>query len=136
MSGSPLSQLRPTAAFLSGVPSDASLTIGLAAFIHEGTLIDTSIRLDHFALPSLFLADLVGKAFSFPVNPVDGYVDGSLYLSGAHHPVDVTYMTFHRSRAGGATVVLKGVIDFEFEGERGWGRMPFTFGTGVWTSAV
>jgi hypothetical protein len=136
MPGSPLPQLQPRAAFLSRAPDGVSLTIELAPFIHEGDLIDTSIRLSGFSLPSLVLADLVGRTFTFPVNPVEGYIDGSIYLFSAHHPVDVTYMTFHRSRSGGATVVLKGVIDFEFEGEEGWGRMPFTFGTGVWTSAV
>jgi len=136
MSVSPLAQIKPKVALLRGAPDAAFLDILLAPFILDDGLVDTAIRLDNFSLPSLYLKELVGKTFEFPINPTKGYIDGSIYLASAHHSVDVTMLAFHLARDGGASVVLKGQIDFELEGEKAWGRWPFTFGVRVATCAV
>jgi len=136
MSASPPAPIQPKVALLSGSPDDASLEVILAPFILDGRLVDTSIRLDHFLLPSLRLGDLVGRAFTFPRNPEQGYIDGSVYLANVHHPVDVTALSFHLARDGGASVVLKGQIDFESEGEKAWGKWPFAFGVRISSCAV
>jgi hypothetical protein len=136
MSVSPLAQIKPKVALLRGTPDTVSLHIRLAPFILYDDLVDTAIRLDSFSLPSLHLKELVGKTFAFPINPKEGYIDGSIYLASAHHAVDVTMLAFHLARDGGASVVLKGQIDFELEGEKAWGKWPFTFGVQVATCAV
>ena len=48
--------------------------------------VETSIRLDGIDLPSNPKA-LAGRTCDFPVNPEDGYIDGSIYFFAAHHPV-------------------------------------------------
>ena len=136
MSASPLARIQPKVALLSGAPNDASLEVLLAPFVLGDQLVDTSIRLDHFELPSLQLGELVGKTFTFPSNPAQGYIDGSIYLANAHHPVDVTTLSFHLGRDGGASVVLKGQIDLENEGDKAWGKLPFAFGVRIGSCAV
>ena len=136
MTESPLARFQPKIALLSGTPDNARLEVLLAPFTLGSELVDTSIRLDHIALPSLVLADLVGKSLNFPINPAPGCIDGLIYLAKAHHPVDVTAMSFHVAREGGMSVVLKGCIDFEREGEKAWGRMPFAFGVRLASCAV
>ena len=127
----PLATFQPKIALLSGVVGDASLEILLKPFVFQDEIVDTSVRLDRIQLSSIRLADLVGKTFDFPVNPAPGFIDGSIYLAHRHHPVDVTFLAFHRTRVGGATVVLKGVIDFEVEGDAEWGRLPLSFGVQI-----
>jgi hypothetical protein len=45
-----------------------------------------------------------------PINPSDGYIDGSISLDGAQHPVDVTALSFHIGRDGLPKVVVKGFL--------------------------
>lgn len=130
------SELKPRHAILSGLPGDAALEILLRPFLHAGEIVDTSIRLDGIALPSLRLGELAGRRFDFPRNPQDGYIDGSLYLVGAHHPVDVDTLTFDHSRDGQLTLVAKGVYAFDVEGLDGLGQVPFTLAARVSTCAL
>jgi hypothetical protein len=53
-------------------------------------LIETEIVCDFIDLPGSDLTALSGHSFDFPVNPVDGYIDASVYLGGAHNPIDLT----------------------------------------------
>ncbi|MBO9828247.1 hypothetical protein J7373_08330 [Xanthomonas sp. A2111] len=130
------SLLQPRHAILSGLPEDAALEILLRPFLHAGEIVDTSIRLDGIALPSLRLGELAGKRFDFPRNPQDGYIDGSLYLAGTHHPVDVDTLAFNRSRDGQLTLVAKGVYAFDVEGLDDLGKVPFTLAAQVSSCAL
>ncbi|GAA0582806.1 hypothetical protein [Actinomadura livida] len=53
-------------------------------------LVKTEISLDHIHLSATELTGLSQRTFTFPVNPEDGYIDGSIYLVASHCPVDVT----------------------------------------------
>ncbi|MFC9970289.1 hypothetical protein ACFVH6_05230 [Spirillospora sp. NPDC127200] len=57
-------------------------------------LVTTEISLDDVRLPATDLEALSRRTFTFPVNPEDGYIDGSVYLVAAHCPVDVTRIEF------------------------------------------
>jgi hypothetical protein len=100
-----------------GKPGDVSMEIPIQPFrLHEDQ-IETSLRLDGINLPSLAPQDLAGKRFEFPVNPHPGYVDGSIYIADAHHPVDVTVMAFEASaNINRLTIQIEGVLVVEFEG--------------------
>ena len=79
------------------------------------TLIETAIRLDFISLPATDLAGLTGRRFDFPVNPHDGYIDGSVYLGGAHNPVDVTRIEFGSASGDHIEAVLYATFDFTQE---------------------
>jgi hypothetical protein len=129
-------QLTPRIAILDGAAQRASFQILLAPFLFDSEIVDTSIRLDDIDLPSIALVDLVGKTFTFPVDPKDASIDGSIYLNAIHHPVDVTSMAFHIGRDRRVTVVFKGAYHW-YLGERGEvDRQAFTFGVRVATCAV
>ncbi|MBB6368313.1 hypothetical protein FHR56_003492 [Xanthomonas sacchari] len=130
------SVLQPRHAILSGLPDAAALEILLRPFLRDGEIVDTAIRLDGIALPSLRLGDLAGQRFDFPRNPHAGYIDGSLYLDGAHHPVDVDMLTFNLARDGQLTLVAKGVYAFDVEGLGDLGKVPFTLAARVSSCAL
>jgi hypothetical protein len=123
-------------AILSGAPGDVSIKILMAPFLFDQEVVDTSIRLDGINLPSSMLRDLAGKLFEFPTNPNDGYIDGSIYLESAHHPVDVTSLSFSKSRDGQLTLIVKGVYVFDFEGLDNLRNTPFTLAATVSSCAV
>lgn len=75
-------------------PDDlATIHIRLNILI-DGQDYDTSIRLDHIPGLGANPRKLAGRSFAFPVNPAEGYIDGSMYLHGRHHPVDVKLLHF------------------------------------------
>ncbi|MCL2714830.1 MAG: hypothetical protein FWD68_09685 [Alphaproteobacteria bacterium] len=131
----PIKALKPRHAVLSGEPGCVSINVLMRAFIWNEEIVDTALRLDDIGLLSVDLADLAGKAFAFPVNPEDGYIDGSIFLGGAHHPVDVTALSFPHDSDGGLTVVIEGTYVFEYEGLADLPDTPFTFSTSI-SSAV
>ena len=118
----PTDLLRPQTGTLSGPASDASVTIPLAPFEFDGDLteedgpVETEIRLDGLRLPSTDPADLAGRRFEFPLNPEDGYVDGSVYVEHAHHPVDVSVVEFGERRGDRLAATFEVVLAFEYEG--------------------
>jgi hypothetical protein len=129
-------QLSPRIGILDGVAQCASLQILLAPFLFDSEIVDTSIRLDKINLPSIALVDLVGRSFTFPVDPEDRSIDGSIYLNAVHHPVDVTSMAFHIGRDRRVTVVLKGAYHW-YLGQCGQvDKQAFAFGVRVATCAV
>ncbi len=127
-------QLKPRHAVIAGEPGCASIHIDMAPFVCDGELIDTSIRLDGVDIP-VHLRELLGKSYTFAVGE-DAEIDGSIYLDHAHHPVDISSLTFHAGRDGSVTMVVKGVYLFEFEGLHGLKNTPFTFGVGVSSGAI
>lgn len=71
-----------------------SITLFLEPFIWNDEQIDTEIRLDSINFNNLNVQELSGKEFSFPLNPTNGYIDGSIYLEGSHNPIDVFSICF------------------------------------------
>ncbi len=57
-------------------------------------VISTQVRLDFIEMPAVDLGGLANQRFLFPINPVEGYIDGSMYLCGSHNPVEVTSIQF------------------------------------------
>ncbi len=78
--------------------------------------IDTSIRLDFIDLDRLPFEKLTEKEFQFPVNPDDGFIDGSIYIEHAHHPVDVTKIAFGTAEGDSIPVTLEMSFIVEFSG--------------------
>jgi hypothetical protein len=107
----PFDLIQPTKCLLDGKTGAASIEVGLLPFVFNGVVVETSIQLSSIAIPSISVVELQGRSFDFPVNPASGYIDGSIYLDGAHHPVDVTKLSFTI-----ASVKLVGMFVFEFEG--------------------
>lgn len=136
MSRSPADRLKPKLALLSGLAPCCRIEVMLEPFLLNRVLVNTSIILDDVSLPSAHLKDLVGTSYKFPINPQDGYIDSSVCIDSVHHPVDVRELQFHVSRGSGASLVMKGEINFELEGPAEWGKFPFVFGMRVATLAV
>jgi hypothetical protein len=76
----------------------------------------TSFQLDWIKLNIHSLQDLENKTFTFPINPIDGYIDGSIYLFDVHNMIDTTNITF--GKFNNQKIPIKTVlrIDFELEG--------------------
>ncbi|MDV2963131.1 hypothetical protein RU080_15445 [Shewanella algae] len=121
MENFPIEKLKYTSATISGVDGDVSLEIGIEPF--ELSLdgysekIETVISIDGINFPTK-LSELAGRTFTFPVNPEDGYIDGSVYFFAAHSPVDITEITFGESTNGKLPMTLESswVLEFELTG--------------------
>ncbi len=61
-----------------------------------------------------------GQAFNFPTNPNHGYIDGSVYIQHAHHPVDVTSIRYGREGGTAIESEIDLVFVLEFEGFSDW----------------
>ncbi|TVO93202.1 hypothetical protein [Shewanella algae] len=117
----PIEKLKYTSATISGIDGDVSLEIGIEPF--ELSLdgysekIETVISIDGINLPTK-LSELAGRTFTFPVNPEDGYIDGSVYFFSAHNPVDITEVKFGESINGKLPMTLESswVLEFELTG--------------------
>lgn len=94
-----------------------SIEIVLVPFRLDDEVVDTSIRLDDIALPDTVEA-LEQQAFSFPVNPADGYIDGTVYIQSRHNPVDVTHISFGRREPDTDTILATLQLHFDFDQER------------------
>ncbi len=114
----PKQKIRPQSGKLSGEDGNVSLEIFLSPFELEledhSERVETSIRLDGIDIPASTAA-LEGKAFTFPVNPEAGYIDGSVYFFAAHHPVDVTRIAFGTITGSRLPVTLSTTWVLEFE---------------------
>lgn len=81
-----------------------------------GEWVETSICLDSIEGVGADLCSVQGQSFFFPVNPVPGYIDGSIYICGRHHPVDVTKLAFGHMVDGGIALTLVGSCSVFGEG--------------------
>jgi hypothetical protein len=93
------------------------IAIPLEPFTWDGEEHRTTIALDFISFPVASWRDLPGREFTFPVNPTDGYIDGSVYLGQVHNPADTTRIQFSPFSANGmlqATFEMR--FDFEHEG--------------------
>jgi hypothetical protein len=78
-------------------------------------IIKTAIVGEFIDLPGDDLTTLADRTFEFPVNPHPGYIDASIYLGGAHNPVDITRVEFGTVRAQDIDVSLHAAFDFTQE---------------------
>lgn len=100
------------AIIFSSSDSEISIHIFMEPFIYQDEIVSPIIRLDDIDLQSTKLCLLVNKSVTF----AQGDLSGSIYLGGAHHPVDVIGLSFFLSRQNKLTVLVKGIYDFEYEG--------------------
>jgi hypothetical protein len=118
MKNFPLDRIKPIHAEFSGDDRDVSIEIILEPFelsIEDySENVDTSIRLDCIEISNI-LEELQGKLFQFPVNPDEGYIDGSVYFLSAHNPVDVTEIKFGKIHNNEIPIQLKTLWVLEFE---------------------
>ena len=92
-----------------------NIEVPIEKFILDDKTIATSLRLDFIRLPNK-LETYIGEKITFPVNPTEGYVDGSIYLRDAHNPVDVTEIHFLEMENNKLQVELTINFVFDFEG--------------------
>lgn len=129
----PINQLVALPGTLSGAKGRVKIEIPIKSFEllleEEPTPVETALRMESMNLPSTDLAGLSGKSFRFPKNPGDGYIDGSIYIEHAHHPVDVTEITFGAISATAIEVKIDAVLDVEFEGLEDFENARWLFST-------
>jgi len=76
----------------------------------------TSVILDNIDLSGLNAYALSGTTKTFPVNPEDGYIDGSVYIQHAHHPVDVFEIVFGKIVGDSLELRFSANLALSFEG--------------------
>ena len=91
------------------------IIIPISKFIFENNIMDTAINLTQVALPN-DLSNCVGKTVNFPINPNQGYIDGSIYLAERHNPVDISEIKFISIEKNNLNVEISMAFDFEYEG--------------------
>lgn len=107
-----------------GPLQQAAIHIPLQPFALGSERVETSIRLDGIALDLSDLRNHENRSYPFPVNPQDGYIDGSLYLQGRHVPVDVTELSFGALAPHGLPTRLVGTVAFAAAGIHHWRDAP------------
>ncbi|MFC3702830.1 hypothetical protein ACFOND_14415 [Reinekea marina] len=92
------------------------ISIPLETFKFQNEKVDTTVELDFIHLPVRNdWKELIGNSYSFPINPENGYIDGSVYLGHAHNPADTSKVSFIENR-GVLKCALEITFDFTFEG--------------------
>ncbi|WP_048506415.1 hypothetical protein [Chryseobacterium angstadtii] len=91
------------------------IKILLRDFRFEKQNTKTSIVLDFIPSKKINIHELENKTFEFPINPDPGYIDGSIYLSHSHNPVDVKKITFGKITGNVIETSIYYDIIFEFE---------------------
>ena len=95
------------------------LELALAPFhlnLEDDAPVETRVSLDGITLPSSDPAALAGQGWDVPVNPAEGYVDGSVYIEHAHHPVDLHHIAVGTRTGDHVPVTLSMRMVFSFEG--------------------
>jgi len=104
------------------------IEINVKPFAYCGEVWNTHVSLNFIVMP---LADweneLPFSEHSFPKNPESGYVDGSMYFSGAHNPVDLTRLKFGKISALSIEAEMDLGFDFAFEGPEELGAFETTW---------
>lgn len=77
----------------------------------------SDVRLEFIEFPNAaLLSDLSNREFTFPINPDEGYIDGSIYVGHAHNPCDVVRIKFGQLESNMIPAEIWGKIDFDYEG--------------------
>lgn len=90
------------------------IEIEVEKFVLEGNIVDTFLCLSGIALPH-GLECYIGKSMNFPLNPDEGYIDGSIYMMHVHNPVDVREISFVKLEKGYLTAEIAAEFLFEYE---------------------
>jgi hypothetical protein len=91
-----------------------TIILPVSKFVLEEEIVSTSVYLYAIELPDP-LQNYIGKTIQFPLNPNDGYIDGSVYLRNVHNPVDVTEIKFLKLESDFIELELTMKLDFEHE---------------------
>jgi hypothetical protein len=113
-----------------------SIEIPVAPFTLDGEVVETEIRMDEVRLPTADVHKLARQTFSFPTNPNAGYIDASIYIQHAHHPVDVTSIRFSHAAEESVEAEFEMMLVFEFEGLDDYRNTRCTLKTQITGSAV
>ncbi len=88
--------------------------VPVAKFVLDGEVVSTDIVFGSFVLPNNLLSYL-GQSVTFPINPEEGYLDGSMLLRDAHNPVDIHQISFINIEDNVITVKFDAEFLFEYE---------------------
>lgn len=94
-----------------------NIILPVSKFVLNNEIVSTSVDLYAIELPET-LSSYIGKTVSFPLNPNDGYIDGSVYLKNVHNPVDVPEMKFLELENDFIELEITMKFDFEYEAIR------------------
>jgi hypothetical protein len=96
-----------------GIPRTLFFSVVIPVeFSSAGKMQNTSATLEFIDFGVKSWRELPERECTFPKNPEDGYIDGSLYLHGAHNPADTTRIRFGALRED---FVLPTSLDIEFD---------------------
>lgn len=112
----PIERLVPRSAEITRRADKYRIAITTQPFELDGETEEREIILEDVTLPSNTVADLPGQTLRFPINPNDGFIDGSIYLRHAHNPVDVTSISFGERHGELIDTEFEMQFVFEFEG--------------------
>jgi hypothetical protein len=104
-----------------------SIVIPITPFSFDGETVETSVRLNFIDFGVTDWRLLSDKSFVFPLNPEEGYIDGSMYLGHAHNPADVNRIAFGRFNESSVEVDFDIAFDFTYEGPSRLGKPSFTW---------
>ncbi|SBS27030.1 hypothetical protein MSP8887_00522 [Marinomonas spartinae] len=90
-----------------------SISIDLDELEFQNETEETCIQLDFIKIHFKSFSDLQNKEFEFPINPEDGYIDGSVYLDSQHIPVDVTKISFCSFDGDNIKAKIFGIVLFD-----------------------
>lgn len=93
-----------------------SISIDLDELEFQKETEETCIQLDFIKIYFRSFSDLQDKEFEFPVNPEEGYIDGSVYLDSQHIPVDVTKISFCSFDGDYIKAKIFGMVLFDYCG--------------------
>lgn len=123
MSNFPKDRLVPISARLTAAAlAEAGLEIAFKPFSvpdpdgGDALAFDRPLIAEGIEWPANSIADLIGRALHFPINPEDGYIDASVYFADVHNPVDITTLRFDAGPEGGIIVTITSRWLMAFEG--------------------
>ena len=103
------------------------INLPIRPFEFEGEVQDTLVCLSRIRFDVSDWRKLPRSEFRFPINPTQGYIDGSMYLGDAHNPVDVTRIRFGRLDGNVLEAELDIQFDFTYEGPSHLGKPNYTW---------
>ncbi len=112
----PLDKLVASSGTLTQEEGWFNIFVPITPFSLDGETVTTSFELEAIDFGTQSIAELANKTFVFPVNPEDGYIDGSIYLANVHNPADVTEIAFGPYSGSTITATITLRILFSFEG--------------------
>lgn len=106
-----------------------SCVIDLPPELDDASQRRTVVLLDFIRVGLVDWRDLPGRSFEFPINPVEGYVDGSVYFNATHQYADLTHLTFGKLTGTSMQATVR--IVFQFYPDTAMPDLPETM-TIVW----